>query len=155
MPNGVKTENMKRITLVAALTLLSLVTFARASAVLYSSFSDDWNDWTIIDADGDGITWYTYDSCLNYGFSSSDEHANADDWIVSPPVSLTAGTTYRIKAKHRSGHAGSDYRTLTYALYASTDKSAAGLAAGTLVADLSGGAHSEEVLWFTPSESGS
>ncbi len=145
-----KTENMKRITLVAVLTLLSLATFARASAVLYSSdFSEDWNDWTIIDADGDGITWYTYDSCLWYGFSGSDEHTSADDWIVSPPVSLTAGTTYRIKAKHQSSHA------LTYALYASTDKSAAGLAAGTLVADLSDGAHSEEVLWFTPSESGS
>ena len=155
MPNGVKTENMKRITLVAALTLLSLATFARASAVLYSSdFADDWNDWTIIDADGDGITWYTDDSCLRYGFSSSDEHTSADDWIVSPPVSLTAGTMYRVKARHKFSHAGADQRTLTYALYASTDNSAAGLAAGTLVADLSG-AHSEEVLWFTPSESGS
>ena len=154
MPNGVKTENMKRITLVAALTLLSLATFARAAAVLYSSdFSDDRNDWTIIDADGDGITWYTQDSCLRYGFSSSDEHTSADDWIVSPPVSLTAGTMYRVKARHKFVHAGADQRTLTYALYASTDNSAAGLAAGTLVADLSG-AHSDEVLWFTPTESG-
>ena len=61
---------------------------------------------------------------------------------------------YRVKARHKFSHAGADQRTLTYALYASTDNSAAGLAAGTLVADLSG-AHSEEVLWFTPSESGS
>ncbi len=143
---------MKRITLVAALTLLSLATFARASAVLYSSdFADDWNDWTVIDADGDGITWeyYQYDEHCRYYFDGNDEHPSADDWIVSPPVSLTAGTTYRVKVKHCSGHA------MRYALYASTDKSAAGLAAGTLVADLSGGAHSEEVLWFTPSESGS
>ena len=156
MPNGVKTEIMKRITLVAALMLLSLATFARASAVLYSTdFADDWNDWTVIDADGDGITWeyYQYDEHCRYYFDGNDEHTSADDWIVSPPVSLTAGTTYRIKTNH---HSGGDSRaeTLTYALYASTDKSAAGLAAGTLVADLSGGAHSEEVLWFTPSESG-
>jgi hypothetical protein len=58
--------------------------------------------WTVINANADAFTWVavtsTFQSApnsLRCAFNSSSAIA-MDDWIVSPPLVLTGGTTYRI-----------------------------------------------------------
>ncbi len=80
---------MKRITLVAALTLLSLATFARAETVPYTS---DMRGWTAIDANNDGNTWTGDGSGIRFC-----SNAELDDWIVSPAIPLEAGTEYIVR----------------------------------------------------------
>lgn len=48
---------------------------------------------TVVDRDGDGNTWrqgYTNEVRLDYM-----HNADADDWLISPPISLEAGMKYR------------------------------------------------------------
>lgn len=54
--------------------------------------------WTIIDANNDGQTWKIGSSCVIVDNSS----ANAkDDWLITPPIKMEAGLTYKVNVVAR------------------------------------------------------
>lgn len=55
---------------------------------------DDFNLFSVIDANLDGITWKHSGTYAQYGYSSS---LQADDWLISPGLNLVAGKMYNIK----------------------------------------------------------
>lgn len=137
---------MKRITLVAALTLLSLATFAQAETVPYTS---DMRGWTAIDANNDGNTWTGDGSGIRFC-----SNAELDDWIVSPAIPLEAGTEYIVRFKHKRDSTRVPRKAKLYAALADDAES---LSAGMIVADFR---RSDYQQWerytqtFTPAESG-
>lgn len=58
------------------------------------SFQNDFNDWSTIDANGDGTTWKVADG----GFGALIENTLGinDDYLVSPTFSFTEGHTYKV-----------------------------------------------------------
>lgn len=55
--------------------------------------------WTVVDHNADGVTWkfsYTYEGipAMEYRYSSDN---NADDWLFTPALKLTAGKAYKLK----------------------------------------------------------
>ncbi len=149
--------SMKRITLVAALTLLSLATLAQAETVPYTS---DMRVWTAIDANNDGITWRSLGASdfdgSGYGSGVGFLHSTAelDDWIVSPPVSLEAGAEYIVHFTHKR-ESGASPRKAN--LFAAIANDAENLAAGVAIADFRFSASKEWVRieqTFNPTESG-
>lgn len=82
---------MKKLsTFMVAMALGSVATFAQ---VLYSTnfaTEEEFNQWTVIDNNGDGATW-KYDSAASvspafYNYSGSNA---ADDWFMSPTITPT------------------------------------------------------------------
>lgn len=69
-------------------------------------FSEIWNTWksdlqnnvwTVEDKNNDGITWGADAGLGNFMvYDGSSQKQVADDWVVSPPLQLTAGKTYKI-----------------------------------------------------------
>lgn len=61
---------------------------------------DIFNLFTVIDDNADGKTWSYYGSgvvpCARYSYNSVNE---ADDWMISPAIKMSAGRTYVIKYK--------------------------------------------------------
>ncbi len=149
---------MKRITLVAALTLLSLATFAQAETVPYTS---DMRGWTAIDTNNDGNTWssnqgrYAFDgSGYNSGVGFVHFAATIDDWIVSPAVSLEAGTEYIVRFSHKRDKSRFPRKAMLYAALADDAES---LAAGAVVADFRSANYQQWERFtqtYTPAESG-
>lgn len=128
---------MKRISLLISAGLLSLATLAQAKTVPYASDMTD-SEWTIVDVNNDGKTWAVatgsftgtgYDQGVKYPYHSTNA---ANDWIISPAVTLTAGTEYKVKFWHKEG--GSSFKE-NFSLYTSTGSTPESLAAGTLIAD--------------------
>lgn len=55
------------------------------------------NVWTVEDKNNDGITWGCDAGLGNFMvYDGSSQKQAADDWVVSPPLQLTAGLTYQI-----------------------------------------------------------
>ena len=63
---------------------------------------DDLDGFTIIDANADGKTW-AVDSSNNGTKISYNSTEAMDDWLITPPVKLEAGTAYRISVQTRAG----------------------------------------------------
>ncbi len=66
---------------------------------------EDFASWTIVDANEDNKTWeiqamggYNSDGCVRYHYSYN---VGADDWLISPKLSLEAGKNYGIMLKAR------------------------------------------------------
>ena len=149
---------MKRISLLISAGLLSLATLAQAKTVPYATDMTD--GWTIVDVNNDSKTWEVttsssastgYDKGVKYGYHSTNA---ANDWIISPSVTLTAGTEYKVKFWHKEGSASFKEN---FSLYASTGSTPESLAAGTLIADFNQSYTSEwtkAVYVFKPTESG-
>lgn len=82
----------------AACSLAALSSVAQGSALtppytLNLTDENERNQYTIIDANGDGYTW----SGSKYYFRCKTNGDNkADDWLISPAIELTEGSTYTI-----------------------------------------------------------
>lgn len=59
---------------------------------------DEFNSWTIINANNDDRQWFWEGNDLAACYRMSTEQA-ADDWYISPTISLTSGKQYTLKAK--------------------------------------------------------
>ncbi len=59
------------------------------------SSSNALDAFTIIDANGDGVTWKKpmFDECVALSYS---EELDADDWLIMPPVRLQGGYIYKL-----------------------------------------------------------
>ena len=159
MPNGVKTENMKRITLVAALTLLSLATFAQVQTVPYASTFGERGEggWTVTTFNGDYLKWTVSDGSAyggsGYGSGVYLQGPMYNDWIISPAISLEANTEYVVRFMHKRNNT---YKELNAVLYAATGSDVNSLAADSVVADFSNSTNewSRSAQKFAPAESG-
>lgn len=59
------------------------------------------NRWKIIDADNNGSTFYFrggWDEISKCMTIFTDQNGSVNDWVISPPIALEAGKTYRIKS---------------------------------------------------------
>ena len=62
----------------------------------YNQTFDDasaFEEFVVLDANGDNFTW-KYDSFSAEASCERDMHADADDWLFTPVLSLKAGTEY-------------------------------------------------------------
>ncbi len=83
---------------------------SRASTVTTFPYSngfdsnDDWNWWTVIDANSDNFTWVLDNQQAVYNYNSSNTSISANDWLITAPIHLVAGKTYKfyIDAKSRT-----------------------------------------------------
>lgn len=103
-------KKLYSILLGGALTLICAGTaYADAKTVPYSSpiavSSDAFDDgWTVVDANGDGMTWQPKSkSATSIGGTSYSAEAyglntgtDKDDWLISPAISLDADKQYRV-----------------------------------------------------------
>lgn len=91
------------LSLAAPLSLL-----ADAKTVPYSSAIYQDAEWTIVDNNADGKTWVNRDdeSALRYNYTSNA----ADDWAISPAISLNAGTEYKLSLQMKTGSFGEAYK---------------------------------------------
>lgn len=66
--------------------------------------ADALNLWTIIDVNNDTKTWkyQTSSKSVYYGYSSTKD---ADDWLITPPIKLKAGITYKLTYKTKAASA--------------------------------------------------
>lgn len=90
----------------AAFSLLSGGAFAQNEVLYSQDFAEDdaLGTMTVVDANNDGKTWVRksdYDFSLGdyVSFAKAEWHSSnaADDWLFTPTVHLTAGTTYTLK----------------------------------------------------------
>lgn len=88
--------------------------------VIGSSIEPDWvavinnNDifsqFTVIDANNDGKTWRFYnDEGVSYARSNFSFESGNDDWLVSPPIHLKAGTLYKVSFDIINGFPNPNY----------------------------------------------
>lgn len=99
---------------------LAIATFnAHSSALLTTAFDDasDLTDvWTVIDADNDGNTWQhgqlwgkDDNSNKRLGAEIYRQPTTMDDWLISPAVELSSGTTSLISAKFFTTYYSHEY----------------------------------------------
>lgn len=76
------------------------------------------NVWTVEDKNNDKITWGADLSVGNFMcYDGSAQKQDADDWLVSPPVKLVAGQSYRIETSaFRSPNGGQGELSIAYGL---------------------------------------
>lgn len=65
------------------------------------NFSGGLSDFTVIDANGDGVTWMANSMSMTAEYNWSTTHS-ADDWLVSPKIALKADTSYIFTVRARS-----------------------------------------------------
>ncbi len=88
------TENVSPEVHFSDLTLSKDDPFAPIETLPYANgfdTVDEWDRFTIIDANDDGSTWHRYEGEASYRYHSDN---NADDWLISPAIRLEAGKTY-------------------------------------------------------------
>lgn len=88
---------MKKVLLFSALLLQYMIMQAQAIPPCTLSFEtqDDFNGWTVINAN-EGDTWIWQES--EKAATCSSAKAIANDWIISPAITLEAGKAYQINA---------------------------------------------------------
>lgn len=62
----------------------------------FTSPFDVFNYYTVLDSNGDGVTW-TYDSSSKRAYYAYNPLRDADDWLIAPPVNYKKGKTYQLK----------------------------------------------------------
>ena len=62
---------------------------------MFTSAADMYNYYTILDSNGDGVTWQ-YDTEGTRAYYGYNEAEGGDDWLITPPINYQAGKTYRI-----------------------------------------------------------
>ncbi len=149
---------MKRFTIAAACLCMAAVCYPQGKEVPYSSSLYKDAEWQVTDANGDGSTWADETSSYSdigldggkrYKYNSSNA---ADDWCVSPAITLEAGKEYKVKFWNKT-----NYDNENYALYAAMEATPEALAAGSVISkheDYSNSKWTHEVVIFTPQTSG-
>jgi len=119
--------------------LLVIIVFATAQiAVGQLNYFTDFNDsipgeWTIIDADGNGTTWeHNAESNNGVGnspaayldtyISSEDDAGRADDWLISPQLTVSSGDVLTFYARGGYNDAGDIFPDSIF-VYATKDAS--------------------------------
>ncbi len=75
--------------------------YATFQALLYTE--DEFDEFTVIDANDDGYTWEYYDDEATARLrANSDKTTAKDDWLISPGIELKAGNEYRITLDMRA-----------------------------------------------------
>ncbi len=64
-----------------------------------ATFDDDLDGFSVIDANGDGKTWYQQTGRVGVTYNTSKD---MDDWLITPPIKLEAGKLYDIAAAFSS-----------------------------------------------------
>lgn len=153
-------KNLKRFALAAAGLLMSAAGFSQAKEIPYSSGLCKDTDWQTVNANDDAKTWAADESSYSYsdtGFPSGVKYSYntseaADDWYISPAISLEAGKEYKVKFWHKTG-----YDNESYALYAATSNTPEALKEGNVISkydDQKNSTWLHDVKTFTPEESG-
>lgn len=62
---------------------------------MFTSAADMYNYYTIVDNNGDGVTW-RYDEEGTRAYYGYNEAEGGDDWLITPPINYKAGKTYRL-----------------------------------------------------------
>lgn len=83
---------------------LSAAALAQAATVPYASDMCEDEAWTVLDSNDDGVTWNDLyddydikDSGFEYGkWYKYSRQNDADDWLISPAITLEAGKTYTV-----------------------------------------------------------
>ena len=142
--------------------------FLTAGAVFFEGFESSTPDeapagWVVENLNGDANAWFTFDAATNPAIVRTGERSAlvlfdaasaADDWMVSPGFSLTAGTAYRVSFWFKPGNAG--FGTAEDIELAIGDAQTVA-AMTTILADLDGvpaGDFQQVVADYTPSASG-
>jgi len=99
---------MKRQLLMILALATPLALLAEAKTVPYASAIYQDTDWTVVDNNADGKTWvdYSSDEAKRYNYTTNA----ADDWAISPAISLAAGTEYKLSLMMKTGSFGEDYK---------------------------------------------
>ena len=139
---------------------LPLLATAQSKSVPYTSALANDADWTTINANNDDQTWQAVTSASDFtgsGFTSGIKYRYhstnaADDWYISPAISLEAGKEYKVKYWYKT--AGSYDEKWT--LYCATGNTPEELSAGTVIDDKDGkfGTITKSTQIFTPETSG-
>ena len=68
--------------------------------------ADSFGSWTTIDANNDGTDetpyWWAYNATNECALYTQNKKLAADDWLISPAVSLSGGVSYSVKAQLRN-----------------------------------------------------
>lgn len=98
----------KIVTLLLAAALAPASMSAESKTVPYASALGGDTDWTVVNVNNDTKTWIEasgsdysgtgYTSGIKYIYNGS---MAADDWYISPAITLTAGVEYKVKFWHR------------------------------------------------------
>lgn len=101
---------MKKHFLLCALLALPLSMLADAKTVPYTSPIYQDAEWTIVDNNGDSKTWADYSSneSLRYYYTANA----ADDWAISPAITLEAGTEYKLSLMMKTSSFAESFKTV-------------------------------------------
>jgi hypothetical protein len=120
------------------LLLISLATCCILGIQAQVHFSDDFstlNNWTLVDADGDGEEWFLFDNMDAQGLHATSASwtsllgpISPDNWMISIPIDLTAATApinldWKVYAQDQA------WAAEFYSVYADTTNTTAGLTA--------------------------
>lgn len=91
--------------------VLCLFTASAQNTTVFSSdfnTQDDFNRWTVINANGDNYTWAYYVNST-YGTASIrwNSSQNADDWLISPAITLPSDGIYKLTMIYKGGGSSS------------------------------------------------
>lgn len=96
---------MRKITMIAACVALAQTAWA-GKPVPYSTPIADDADWQIVNAQEGSNTWITESTSDNTGYDTKkvmyykyDWSFAADDWLISPAISLEGGKEYKVKIR--------------------------------------------------------
>ena len=67
----------------------------------FCDFDTDLNLYTVVDANGDGSTW-NWDAATKSAAYHWSTTGPGDDWLITPPLHLLAGKSYKVSFKARS-----------------------------------------------------
>ncbi len=106
----------KIFTLIPALAMAVNVMGAETAFTADFSTADEASvaDWTIIDANADKSTW-KFDSSAepSHIFYSYNSNNAADDWLISPAISIPADGTYVLRIEYKGSSYGEAFEVFT------------------------------------------
>lgn len=90
------------------------LTFGAATPPYFNSLSttEDLDEFTVIDANGDGKTWTIYNNAARVSYNTKE---TMNDWLISPALKLEAGKMYKFTCDVKVG--GSSYPEKIEVLY--------------------------------------
>ena len=116
-----KHRKLLQLTLLALVPaiLLSITSSSYAAVVNTVPYQEtfdngnSFNNFIVLDNNSDGSTWswYSYDECARYYYNSTNQ---ADDWLLTPPIRLNAGSTYNLSFNYRRGYSAGEIMEVAF-----------------------------------------